>query len=102
MWKCLTDFKDDPDLYVFPHLKYVAVELWQVSLPSHNCILSTDKYLALNLFILMSALMFQVKTGTLFDNILICDDPEYAKKFAGETWGTHKDVCCGFCPNCNC
>jgi calreticulin len=28
----------------------------------------------------------------LFDNILITDDPEYAKKLAEETWGKHKDV----------
>lgn len=26
----LPDFKDDPDLYVFPKLKYVGIELWQV------------------------------------------------------------------------
>ena len=32
-------------------------------------------------------------TLCLFDNILITDDPEYAKKFAEETWGKHKDVC---------
>lgn len=36
----------------------------------------------------------QVKSGTLFDNVLICDDPEYAKKLAEETWGKQKDVCC--------
>lgn len=23
-------FTDDPDLYVFPNLKYVGIELWQV------------------------------------------------------------------------
>nr|XP_009804594.1 PREDICTED: calreticulin isoform X2 [Nicotiana sylvestris] len=56
------DFKDDPDLYVFPNLKYVGVELWQV------------------------------KSGTLFDNIVICDDPEYAKAIAEETWGKQKDA----------
>ncbi|KAJ6799988.1 calreticulin-like [Iris pallida] len=56
------DFKDDPELYVFPNLKYVAIELWQV------------------------------KSGTLFDNVLVCDDPEYAKKLAEETWGKHKDA----------
>uniref|UniRef100_A0A0D3H382 Pentatricopeptide repeat-containing protein n=1 Tax=Oryza barthii TaxID=65489 RepID=A0A0D3H382_9ORYZ len=33
-----------------------------------------------------------VKSGTLFDNILITDDPEYAKKFAEETWAKHKDA----------
>ncbi|KVH99491.1 Calreticulin, partial [Cynara cardunculus var. scolymus] len=56
------DFKDDPDLYVFPKLKYVGIELWQV------------------------------KAGTLFDNVLICDDPEYAKQLAEETWGKQKDA----------
>ncbi|KAF6144215.1 hypothetical protein GIB67_004888 [Kingdonia uniflora] len=56
------DFKDDPDLYVFPNLKYVAIELWQV------------------------------KTGTLFDNVLICDDPKYAVKFAEDTWEKLKDA----------
>jgi len=56
------DFKDDPELYVFPNLKYLGIELWQV------------------------------KSGTLFDNILISDDPEYAKKLAEETWAKHKDA----------
>lgn len=56
------DFKDDPDLYVYPNLKYVGVELWQV------------------------------KSGTLFDNVLVCNDVEYAEKLAKETWGKYKDV----------
>ncbi|KAJ9696652.1 hypothetical protein PVL29_008723 [Vitis rotundifolia] len=56
------DFKDDPDFFVYPHLKYVGIELWQV------------------------------KSGTMFDNILVCDDPDYAKKLAEETWGKHKDA----------
>ncbi|KZV43658.1 calreticulin-like [Dorcoceras hygrometricum] len=56
------DFKDDPDLYVFPNLKCVGIELWQV------------------------------KSGTLFDNVLVSDDPEYAKKLAEETWGKQKDA----------
>ncbi|WOL03269.1 calreticulin-like [Canna indica] len=56
------DFKDDPYIYVYPNLRYVGIELWQV------------------------------KSGTLFDNILVCNDPEYAKKFAEETWGKNKDA----------
>ncbi|CAN6971610.1 unnamed protein product [Brassica rapa subsp. trilocularis] len=56
------DFKDDPELYVFPKLMYVGVELWQV------------------------------KSGSLFDNVLVCDDPEYAKQLAEETWGKLKDA----------
>ena len=34
----------------------------------------------------------QVKAGSVFDNILICDDPEYAKQVADETWGANKEV----------
>uniref|UniRef100_A0A453MCH5 Calreticulin n=1 Tax=Aegilops tauschii subsp. strangulata TaxID=200361 RepID=A0A453MCH5_AEGTS len=56
------EFKDDPYIYAFDSLKHIGIELWQV------------------------------KSGTLFDNILITDDPEYAKKFAEETWGKHKDA----------
>ncbi|OAY69824.1 Calreticulin [Ananas comosus] len=56
------DFKDDPYIYAFSNLKYIGIELWQV------------------------------KSGTLFNNFLITDDPEYAKKFAEETWGKLKDA----------
>ncbi|KAL4202440.1 hypothetical protein AMTRI_Chr02g221060 [Amborella trichopoda] len=61
-WKPKVYFKDDPEIYVYPNLKYVAIELWQV------------------------------KSGTLFDNVLVCDDPEYAKKLVEETWGKQKDA----------
>jgi len=30
--------------------------------------------------------LWQVKSGTIFDNVLITDDPEYAKKFGEETF----------------
>ncbi|KAG2534067.1 hypothetical protein PVAP13_9NG774173 [Panicum virgatum] len=56
------DYKDDPYIYAFDSLKHIGIELWQV------------------------------KSGTLFDNILITDDPEYAKKFAEETWAKQKDA----------
>ena len=39
-----------------------------------------------------------MKSGTLFDNVLICDDPEYAKQLVEETWAKYKDVCdAAFC-----
>ncbi|XP_002976041.2 calreticulin isoform X3 [Selaginella moellendorffii] len=61
-WADNPEFEDDPDLYVFPNLKYIGIELWQV------------------------------KSGTLFDNILVCDDPEYARSVAEATWGANKDL----------
>jgi hypothetical protein len=32
----------------------------------------------------------QVKSGTIFDNILITDDEKYAETFGEETWGETK------------
>eukprot|EP00212_Chloropicon_laureae_P003542 CAMPEP_0197487300 /NCGR_PEP_ID=MMETSP1311-20131121/2321_1 /TAXON_ID=464262 /ORGANISM="Genus nov. species nov., Strain RCC856" /LENGTH=416 /DNA_ID=CAMNT_0043030897 /DNA_START=131 /DNA_END=1381 /DNA_ORIENTATION=+ len=50
------------ELYRYSDLKYVAFELWQV------------------------------KSGSIFDNILVTDDVEYAKEFAESTWGAMKEV----------
>lgn len=36
--------------------------------------------------------LWQVKAGTIFDNILVTDDVEYATKFRDETWGKLKDI----------
>ena len=36
--------------------------------------------------------LWQVKSGTIFDNFLITDDIEFAKKFGEETWGAIKDA----------
>ncbi|XP_025109080.1 calreticulin-like [Pomacea canaliculata] len=35
--------------------------------------------------------LWQVKSGTIFDNILITDDPDFAKEFGESTWGKTKD-----------
>jgi len=50
------------ELYKYTDLKYVAFELWQV------------------------------KSGSIFDNILVTDDVDYAKEFALNTWGAMKDI----------
>ena len=80
------EFKDDPYIYAFDSLKHIGIELWQVIdlLHEHNDFLS---------YVVWCLTNFHSLSGTLFDNILITDDPEYAKKFAEETWGKHKDVC---------
>eukprot|EP00249_Psilotum_nudum_P015357 c25286_g1_i1 orf=477-1106(-) len=56
------EFEDDPDLYVFKPLKYFGIEIWQV------------------------------KAGSVFDNILICDDPEYARQVAEEICGMNREA----------
>ncbi len=55
------EFKPDYKIYEFKTIGYVAFDLWQVT------------------------------AGTIFDNILLTDDLQYAKKFAKETWETLKD-----------
>lgn len=55
------EFKDDPTLYAFKDLANVGFELWQV------------------------------KAGSLFDNILVTDDRKYAEEFAVKTWGAMKE-----------
>lgn len=56
------EFKDNPTLYAFSDLANVGFELWQV------------------------------KAGTIFDNILVTDDRKYAKEFAEKTWGASKEA----------
>nr|AAR29952.1 calreticulin [Ixodes nipponensis] len=36
--------------------------------------------------------LWQVKSGTIFDNILVTDDEEYARQYGEETWGATKDA----------
>lgn len=35
--------------------------------------------------------LWQVKSGTIFDNILVTDSEKYAEEVANETWGKTKD-----------
>ncbi|XP_019168443.1 PREDICTED: calreticulin-3-like [Ipomoea nil] len=60
-WIDNPEFEDDPDIYVLKPIKYVGIEVWQV------------------------------KAGSVFDNILICDDPQYAKQVVEEVWA-HREA----------
>jgi len=55
-------FKDDKSMYAFPDLAAVGIELWQV------------------------------KAGSLFDNLHVSDDPAAALKLATATWGASKEA----------
>ncbi|WMV31701.1 hypothetical protein MTR67_025086 [Solanum verrucosum] len=59
-WIDNPEFEDDPDLYVLRPIKHVGIEVWQV------------------------------KAGSLFDNILICDEPDYAKKVIEEVFANRE------------
>ena len=55
------EYKHDDSLHLQKDLKYVGFELWQV------------------------------KSGSIFDNIFVSDDLTAALKFAEDTWGKTKD-----------
>ncbi|WJZ88198.1 hypothetical protein VitviT2T_007523 [Vitis vinifera] len=61
-WIDNPEFEDDPDLYVLKPIKYIGIEVWQV------------------------------KAGSVFDNILICDDPEYARQVVEDVWGKNREA----------
>ncbi|KAH0863546.1 hypothetical protein HID58_080757 [Brassica napus] len=58
---CLAEFEDDPDLYVLKPIKYIGIEVWQV------------------------------KAGSIFDNILITDDPQYARTMVDDYFEQHRE-----------
>ncbi|KAF2617366.1 hypothetical protein F2Q68_00042645 [Brassica cretica] len=55
------EFEDDPDLYVLKPIRYAGIEVWQV------------------------------KAGSIFDNILISDDPEYARSMVDDYFAQHRE-----------
>lgn len=67
--------------YLKPHLYFVVcAKLW--THPSaHPCAMLSLSF---------SLIFLQVKSGTIFDNVLITDDEEYASEFAEETWEATK------------
>jgi calreticulin len=56
------EFKEIPDIYEFKDIGFVGIEIWQV------------------------------KSGTIFDNILVTDDIKYAEKLAKETYEALKEA----------
>ena len=54
---------------------------WEVS--GNSLILWLEEFVCM--------LMLQVKSGTIFDNVLITDDVELAEQVGKETWGETKD-----------
>ncbi|KAK3893033.1 hypothetical protein Pcinc_003127 [Petrolisthes cinctipes] len=56
------EYTADPELYKYDEICSLGLDLWQV------------------------------KSGTIFDNFLVSDDPEEAKRVGEETWGSTKDA----------
>ncbi|CAF2560290.1 unnamed protein product [Rotaria sp. Silwood2] len=56
------DYVDDPNLYLYKDISMIGFDLWQV------------------------------KSGTIFDNVIITDSVKRAEDFGNETWGKTKDA----------
>jgi hypothetical protein len=56
------------------------------------CWLVRSSFLVQKDIIIMLFFYIQVKSSTLFDNIIATDDPALDKTFVEETWGKHKEV----------
>jgi calreticulin len=56
------DYEEDPNLYLYKDIGVIGFDLWQV------------------------------KSGTIFDNIIITDSVQQAEEFGQETWGKTKDA----------
>jgi len=56
------DYEEDPNLYLYKDLGIIGFDLWQV------------------------------KSGTIFDNMIITDNVQRAEDFGKETWGKTKDA----------
>ncbi|XP_050280351.1 calreticulin-3-like [Quercus robur] len=59
-WIDNPEFEDDPDVYGLKPIKYVGIEVWQV------------------------------KGGSVYDNVLICDDPDYATQVVEEVFANRE------------
>uniref|UniRef100_A0A8C2SWU0 Calreticulin n=1 Tax=Coturnix japonica TaxID=93934 RepID=A0A8C2SWU0_COTJA len=56
------EYTPDPSLYAYDSFGVIGLDLWQV------------------------------KSGTIFDNFLITDDEKFAEEFGNETWGATKEA----------
>ncbi len=56
------EYEEDSNLYLYKDLGVIGFDLWQV------------------------------KSGTIFDNVIITDSVQSAEKFAADTWGKTKDA----------
>jgi calreticulin len=56
------DYVEDPNLYLYKDIGAIGFDLWQV------------------------------KSGTIFDNVIITDSVQRAEEFGNETWGKTKDA----------
>merc|ERR1711988_528931 len=65
--------------------------VWEAKLIDNPKYASDDKLYSYPKFSTVGIDVWQVKSGTIFDNMLITDDVDYAKEHAEKTWKAAKD-----------
>merc|ERR1719488_308619 len=65
--------------------------VWEAKLIDNPKYAADDKLYSYPKFSTVGIDVWQVKSGTIFDNILITDDVDYAKEHAEKTWKAQKD-----------
>merc|ERR1712139_199043 len=65
--------------------------VWEAKLIDNPKYASDDKLYSYPKFSTVGIDVWQVKSGTIIDNLLITDDVDYATKHAEKTWKTKKD-----------
>merc|ERR1719235_295670 len=65
--------------------------VWEAKLIANPKYAPDDKLYKYDKFSTVGIDVWQVKSGTIFDNILITDDVDYAKEHAEKTWKAQKD-----------
>merc|ERR1712205_82876 len=65
--------------------------VWEAKMIDNPKYKSDDKLGQYPKFSTVGVDVWQVKSGTIFDNILITDDVEYATQHAEKTWKAQKD-----------
>merc|ERR1712167_345412 len=65
--------------------------VWEAKMIDNPKYAADDKLYSYPKFSTVGIDVWQVKSGTIFDNLLITDDVEYAKAHADKTWKAAKD-----------
>lgn len=107
------EYTTDSEIYKYSSTGVLGLDLWQVVTLLFNTLSDGLRsngpiifllllYMTYNFFCMRkspytfinllryTALIIQVKSGTIFDNFLITNDPKLAEEVGNETWGATK------------
>lgn len=86
------EYSPDSNIYKFDNIGVIGLDLWQVREKRRSSLNNFIVVMMLELQCNICYCSSQVKSGTIFDNVLITDDVKEAEDIGMETWGMTK-VC---------